>query len=116
MKLIIPLFLFTTLLYANEIPLKDGSYIFTHRFAEHPNMESIKLSTTIKNGVITLTNTTNSDVFPLGIIENGKISWHQKSQQWIIRDSSEDLNAIEVGGCSDGPSVIDFKIMVYWSC
>ena len=33
---------------APTLPIKNGKYIFIHKFAEQPNIESIKLITTIK--------------------------------------------------------------------
>ncbi len=42
--------------------------------------------------------------------------WHAKSKHWIIGDNAKDKQAEEVGGCSDGPQVIDLKRGIYWTC
>lgn len=96
--------------------ISDGSYVLTHRFAEHPNMPSIVVDATVKNGQITLFNNTASDLFPKGGIAEGQLFWHLKSGDWIIVTSEEDKEAEHVGGCSDGPEVVDFKNLIYWTC
>lgn len=50
------------------------------------------------------------------IIDSGIIMKHIKTGQWIIGHSPNDKNAPEVGGCTDGPSVIDFKRKKFWLC
>ncbi|MDH5180631.1 MAG: hypothetical protein OEZ39_19360 [Gammaproteobacteria bacterium] len=98
------------------LPLKDGVYQFKHKFAEHPQMDSITLEASIKNGRISLVNKDRADVFPLGLIDEGELVWHEKSQEWIISTDPADLNAEDVGGCSDGPTVVDLKEKIYWTC
>lgn len=50
------------------------------------------------------------------ILDEGIIMKHKKTGKWIIGHSPRDINAKEIGGCSDGPSVIDFKNKKWWSC
>jgi hypothetical protein len=50
------------------------------------------------------------------IIEEGKIIKHKSTGQWIISTKPEDEYAEEVGGCSDGPRIIDFKNKKWWTC
>jgi hypothetical protein len=50
------------------------------------------------------------------IIEQGTIIRHKFTGQWIIATKPEDEFAEEVGGCSDGPRVIDFKKKKWWTC
>jgi len=99
-------------------PLKDGHYIFAHKFAEaeQHNIESIKLDVEIKGNQITVTNNDSDDVFPKGLIDQGTVVWHRKSKQWIIAEDKSDENAEDVGGCSDGPTVIDPIKRIYWTC
>lgn len=96
--------------------ISDGSYALTHRFAEHPNLPSIVVDAKVKNGRITLFNNSASDVFLKGIIAEGELFWHSTSGDWIIATSEEDKAAEHVGGCSDGPEVVDFKNLIYWTC
>jgi len=102
--------------YAKEIPISDGEYVFVHKFAEHPNMSSIRLEVVVKGSLITIMNSDNDDVFPFGIIDQGEMFWHKKSGNWIILYSAEDKMAEEVGGCSTGPSIVNLKEKVYWTC
>jgi hypothetical protein len=99
-----------------EPPLLNGEYSFTHRFAEHPDIPSIQLTVQINGRRIVLTNNDRTDVFPAGLIEEGTLMWHASSAQWIIGSSAADADASEVGGCSDGPSVVDLQRRIYWTC
>ncbi len=101
---------------SKEQDIPDGTYTFSHRFAEHPNMQSIAVEVAVKNGHITLTNNDKADIFPKGVIAEGQLFWHAKSGDWIIVTSEEDKDAEHVGGCSDGPEVVDFKNLIYWTC
>lgn len=119
----VPVLLLTTLIFpglgfakAPEMPIQPGSYVFTHRFAEHPEMGSISLQVVIEGRHIVLTNETPSDVLPLGVIAEGDLVWHARTNQWIIAQGDEDAEAAEVGACSDGPEVVDLVEKVYWSC
>lgn len=51
------------------------------------------------------------DVYAEGIILK-----HRKTGEWIIGKHARDKDAKEIGGCSDGPSMIDFKRKRFWSC
>jgi hypothetical protein len=98
------------------LPIASGQYKFEHRFAEQPNMKSIPLLAVIKGRKIALINQTRSKVFPYGNIADGTLMWHAASKQWIIGSSKADRTAPYVGGCSDGPDVVDLKRKIYWTC
>ena len=97
-------------------PLPSGQYAFQHRFAEQPDIESIPLTATIHGDRIEIVNSTSSKTFPLGVIESGKLMWHEASKQWIVGHKRSDRQASEVGGCSEGPAVIDLERRIYWTC
>ncbi len=99
-----------------HLPLKSGTYTFKHKFAEQPDAGSSPLVVKIKGNHIAVYNRENSMGFPKGLIEKGTLVFHQKSQAWIISTSAEDINAEEVGGCSDGPTMVDLLNKIYWSC
>lgn len=101
-----------------KLPLKDGEYVFEHKFAEaeHHRIKSIKLNVKIKGRHIVVINNDRFDVFPKGILEEGTLMWHSKSGQWIIGNKPSDKDAIDVGGCSDGPTEIDLEKRIYWTC
>lgn len=101
---------------AEPLPIADGVYVFKHRFAEHPNMESIHLDVTIHGNHILLVNNDRDGVFPLGDIDGGELYWHAASGQWIIVSEEADKLAEDVGGCSDGPAVVDLIRKIYWTC
>jgi hypothetical protein len=51
-----------------------------------------------------------------GILDQGLIMKHKKTGKWIIAHKAKDIYAKEIGGCSEGPAVIDFKLRVFYSC
>jgi hypothetical protein len=101
-----------------EIPA-DGSYRFDIAFAEW-NGKSMgeKVTIVIKadsvkviyegDGKLTLTKA--GEVLTQGILRK------HKSGKWIITESEADCQIEEIGGCSGGPSVIDFEKMKFWMC
>ena len=105
-------------LWADTIP-PDGTYRFDIAFAEWEgksmgekvtvviNSDSIRI---IYEGDGNLTNAKKGDVF-----DQGKIMKH-KTGVWVIGKSKSDAQADEIGGCSGGPAVIDFKGRKYWMC
>ena len=102
---------------ANMTPvISDGEYVFKHRFAEHPNMDSIDLNVAIHNTLISVHNESVDSIFPLGLIDAGELFWHSQTQQWIIVNDEQDRQASDVGGCSGGPGVVDLVAQEYWTC
>lgn len=99
-----------------KLPIRSGRYDFQHRFAEDPALVSIPLVAKIRGRHIVLINETESRVFPKGVIAEGTLMWHARSGQWIIGHQPADRDAEDVGGCSDGPEVVDLKGRVYWTC
>ena len=98
------------------IPIASGQYDFRHRFAEQPTIPSILLKVTIDGSHIVVSNPKASDPFPAGILAEGELMWHAGSGQWIIGNDTADRSVSEVGGCSDGPEVVDLADRIYWTC
>ena len=98
------------------VPIRSGEYTFQHRFAEHPAMPSIALKATITGKRIALVNPEASDPFPAGVLAEGELMWHTASKQWIIGHNTSDRVVRDVGGCSDGPEVVDLVGKIYWTC
>lgn len=48
-------------------------------------------------------------------LETGVIRKH-KSGVWIIAQSESDVEIDEIGGCTGGPTIIDFENKKYWLC
>jgi hypothetical protein len=112
------LFFFTFVLTHAQKP-KNGTYTYSIAFAEWQGKslgatctviikgDSIKV---IHNGKGNLTGKKGD------ILDQGIIMKHNKTGKWIIGHSDKDKEAKEIGGCSEGPSVIDFKRKKFWSC
>ena len=98
------------------VPLASGQYTFQHRYAEHPTMPSMRVTVTIRGTHITVTNPVAADPFPAGDIAEGQLMWHGASAQWIISEDDADRLVQDVGGCSDGPEVVDLEEKIYWTC
>lgn len=111
------LFLFSSILVAAQKP-KNGIYTYAVAFAEWGGKSNgttctVKIRgdsiSVIHNGSKQLTGKKGN------ILDRGIIIKH-KSGQWIIGHNLNDKNAEEVGGCTGGPNVIDFKRKKYWTC
>ena len=98
------------------LPIQPGNYRFQHHFAEQPTIPSITVDVEIDGRHIVVTNNDRTDVFPRGVIAEGTLMWHPVSRQWIIGDKPSDADLKDVGGCSDGPQVVDLKDHVFWTC
>jgi hypothetical protein len=97
----------------------DGVYRFDVAFAEWEGKSmGEKVTVVIKGDSVkvvyegdgNLANTKKGDVFSHGLIMK------HKTGVWIIGKSKTDAQVDEIGGCSDGPTVIDFKGRKYWMC
>lgn len=100
--------------------LTDGKYHFDIAYHEHMGQSlGEKVFVTIKSDSIfinydgsgNIENTPDNFEFDSGII-----MWNEPNQTWIIGHSVDDKNSTEVGGCSDGPTEIDFENEKWWSC
>lgn len=98
------------------VPLEPGRHVFQHRFAEHPGLASIPVEVRLEGRRVTVVNPVASDPFPAGVLAEGALMFHAGSGQWIIGREPADAQAPEVGGCSDGPEVLDLEAKVYWTC
>jgi hypothetical protein len=98
------------------LPIRSGTYTFQHRFAEQPEMLGAPLRAKIAGRRIVLINDGPDGVFPHGVIAEGTLTWHVKTKQWIISTERADRSAQDVGGCSDGPEVVDLFHRIYWTC
>ena len=101
---------------APRLPLRSGTYTFQHKFSEHPTIPSITVTAKISGNRIKLINNSRYDVFPKGVIAEGALMWHTESKQWIIGHNKSDRFLKDVGGCSDGPEVVDLELKIYWTC
>ncbi len=94
-----------------------GTYTYQMVWAEHNGMLGPKVSVKIKGDSIYVYAMDSSKFHKKGdLIEKGILIFHQKSRKWIIATKPEDKDALDAGGCSEGPTVIDFKNKWYWQC
>ncbi|MGB0882656.1 MAG: hypothetical protein ACPGSO_06850 [Vicingaceae bacterium] len=102
----------------NEIP-PNGTYIYDIAFAEWGGKSmGEKVTVIIKEDSVNiiydgggnLSLTKKGEVIDRGILRK------HVSGKWIISQSKEDIFAEEIGGCSGGPSIIEFKKKKYWIC
>jgi hypothetical protein len=111
------LFLLSTLAHADPaLPIKSGDYTFDHRDAEFPHSKGFPVKVSIRGYHITVVNPKPHGAIRAGVLDDATLMWHVKSRQWIIGYSDADRDAPDVGGCSDGPNVIDFKTRIIWTC
>lgn len=68
----------------HPLPMKSGEYSFSHKYAEHPNMVSVRLTAEIEGNHIRLINNDESNVFQKGVVEKGMLMWHGRSRRWIL--------------------------------
>ncbi len=103
---------------SDNIPT-DGKYRYDVAFAEWGGKSmGEKVTVIIKGGTIKIIYEGDGQMILKEkgeIIDEGKILKH-KSGVWIIGTDEKDVNTEEVGGCSDGPRIIDFEKMKFWMC
>jgi len=106
-------FIFISFITFSQIP-KIGTYIYKLCFAEWGKcINTCKVR--IKGDSIIVYALEGLSIPKNEIIDAGIILKH-KSGKWIIGKIQKDKNAAEIGGCSEGPLVIDFKKKRVWTC
>ena len=98
------------------LPIKTGEYMFQHRDAEFPNSPGFPVRVAIHGNKITITNPKPYGQIPSGVIDQATLMWHAVERQWILGHSDADREASEIGGCSNGPNIIDFEAKIIWTC
>ena len=96
----------------------DGTYTYKIAYAEW-NGRSLGSTCTvvIKGDSIKVVHNGNDVSGTKGVIfGEGIIMKHKKTGKWIIGHSPKDVDAREIGGCSEGPTIIDFKNKKWWTC
>jgi len=97
----------------NEVP-ENGTYIYEVAFAEWGGKTmGDEIIVVLKDGHITLKVSEKSNSLWIGalpgdIIEEGTLRKHQ-SGQWIISNDDKDVYLDEIGGCTGGPTIINFE-------
>ena len=98
------------------LPIKSGTYQFQHRDMEFPGSKGFHVTAKISGYHIRIVNTQEHGVIPRGLLSDATLMWHKRTKQWILGHHNADRYATEVGGCSDGPQVVDLARRIYWTC
>lgn len=101
-----------------EIPT-SGEYRYDIAFAEWQGKSMGEKVTVIIEGdsvKIRYEGDGNLSLSKKGDILNSGLVRKHASGSWIIVESELDIYSEDFGGCSSGPSVIDFKNKKYWTC
>ena len=96
----------------------DGKYTYILAFAEWQGKSLGATCTVVINGdsIKVIHNGKGNLTGKKGDIINEGIIRKHKSGKWIIAHNKDDINSDEIGGCSDGPMVIDFRRKKVWTC
>jgi hypothetical protein len=116
--LILCLSLFAYIGNANGQRPKDGTYIYKVAFAEWQG-RTLGATVLVKiksDSIFVIHNGGNLSGQKGELIDSGIIMKHTATGKWIVGHHPRDRKAIEIGGCSDGPSVIDFSRKLFWLC
>ena len=105
--------IFLSLPCFSQLP-KSGVYIYT--FCEDEFGKCLNNCKVVINGNrITIYALDGLSVEKGAIIDKGILMKH-KTGVWIIGNKKTDINLNEIGGCSDGPSIINFTKKEYRTC
>ncbi len=102
---------------AQQLP-KSGTYIYTISFIEGDGKpQDAKCKVVINGKKIKVIHNGGTLSGKKGdLITEGTIMKHVTSGKWIIGKTASDQNALEIGGCSNGPIEVDFKHNIVWLC
>lgn len=96
---------------------KSGIYTYKVAFAEWQGRSlGATCTVKIKGDSITIINNGSLSGKKGDIIDAGIIMKHKKSGRWIIAHHKNDIYAEDIGGCSNGPTIIDFKRKIFETC
>ncbi|RZM04994.1 MAG: hypothetical protein EOO88_55555 [Pedobacter sp.] len=96
---------------------KDGVYTYAIAFAEWGGRSlGSTCQVRIKGDSIYVINDGSLTGRKGEIIDAGVIMKHKRTGKWIIGHNAKDVLAKEIGGCSEGPHVIEFKKKRWWTC
>lgn len=96
--------------------IPQGKMTYELYFAEFDGrLENLTVEILISGNKITVYNNVQNPLTGGKIIIEGVLLKH-KSGKWIIGEAKTDQNAEEIGGCSGGPTPIDFKTKIIEWC
>ncbi len=109
-------FLFSAVAYSQKP--RNGTYTYKIAYAEWNGRSMGSTCTVVIKGdsIKVIHNGSNVSGTKGEIFDEGIIMKHKKTGKWIIGHSRKDADAKEIGGCSEGPTIIDFKNKKWWTC
>lgn len=103
------------ILYLSDT-IPQGKMKYELYFSEwNGRMNNLKVDIIIQGNKITVFNNTEKPLPGGKILVKGILMKH-KSGKWIIGKNNNDKNAEEIGGCTNGPIIIDFKTKIIEWC
>lgn len=103
----------------HSLVIDDGTYVFSVAFDEWGGKSLGTTCTVIINrdSVRVLHDGTGNLSGNKGdVLEAGVLMKHKRTGKWIIGHRAEDVNAKEIGGCGEGPTIIDLRRRIFWTC
>ena len=117
MKKLLPLLLVVITSYSFAQKPKSGTYFYKTKLAEFRGRLGETVKVIIKKDSIFVYSIANSAGAKKGeLFEKGFLRYNTVVKKWIISNKIEDTTTNEVGGCSGGPSIINFRNKWYWRC
>lgn len=100
-----------------NLPYSDGCFEFVVAFAEWEGKSMGKkvIIEIVTDSIWVSELNSESESRKGEMIEKGILRKHDPGD-WIICQHENDLLSEEIGGCSGGPTIIDFIEMKYWLC
>lgn len=99
---------------AQKLP-KTGTYYLDFIDMEYQGKKFGTCKAIVERNKIKLYAVNGCHQIPGKLIDEGILLMH-KSGKMIIGQKQTDKNALEIGGCSDGPRIINFKKKRYETC
>lgn len=100
---------------APKVPLRSGAYVFRHRDEEFRASLGFEVKVVIRGDHIAVISPRERGPMPAGVLDEGTLFWRPRSREWIIATTKADHSDLR-GPCDGGPSVVDFKARIIWTC
>jgi hypothetical protein len=116
-KIIISIFLVIITIVTFAQKPKDGKYFYNFKDAHYQdNPITGTCTVVIKGSNIIVYYKSGNPTGKKGTVYKKGLLLKHKSGVWIIAKTKDDVNAEDVGGCSDGPIEINIKEKFIWWC
>lgn len=114
MKIILVILVFFTASNADAQLPESGTYTYSYCYKEWHSC--VNTCTVIINGDSVTVISNEDQSVPKGEVIDKGILMEHSSGKWIIGQRPEDKFARKIGGCGNGPAIIDFKRKRFRGC